>query len=909
MAELRLGPPKGENFQIRKASDYKMSKRKWLRAVLIGGILLLAASFGFSRALRASAARRYLIAQLTANFGRPVDVSWFDFSLLDGARIEAHFVSVSDDPHFGNEYFLRADTLSAGLHWTALLAGRFEFGSVSLSRPSLNLARDAEGHWNIERWLPPASPPSARPGFVGPLAPPRDVRAARPYRIDMNGGRINFKQGDNKSPFALDDVSGRVEQDGAGRWQLDLESRPMRAGVELQDIGTLRLRGSIAGTTARLQPADLNLTWRAGSLADTLRLVRQNDYGMRGQIAVDLTARIAPRQSSPVRDADSVRAQWSVSGVARLTGMHSWRLAERDADPATNLSVELNWRPGERRAEIRKLLVEMPSSRLQGVGDLDWAHGFHPQLRIDSSKVALGDVLSWYRALRPEVAEDLRADCVLGVDLKLGGWPIQLQQGSMESVGGTLTAKSLSAPLQIGALSARVSHGGIDFAPAAISFASAPAEVESGELPSGSGVKNSFVIRGSLIPRADGVFRWPVDWNFSIEGATSRVQDWLVLSRALAQPVNSDWTAAGGFAVKMRGVRLAVSSAVPWLGTMDFLGLTLSPAYVNQSVRLPKAHVEFASSQRTVTLSAAEAFGAVWHGSISRKNSDTQWTFDLSADHLDSSELDRWLGPRARPAGFLARFAASNSTADADPPADAMVTRLAARGRLRAGTIDIPPMHIEQFDGEAELAGRAIRIRKAQANFFGGKISGSLDARLLPDPSYEFQGRFDRVDLGELGRAVSFLDGRTGGYASAALTLSAHGIGREVLIGSMEGQGTFNGRNVALSDLNLASVFPGDNSDTSVDTFSSVQGMYRIQAGEIDLSNFVMDNSRGRLEADGRIDFSHALNIRVRPSILQAATPPASASPQSFLLSGTIEIPKLVDLSAVSTPPVRLRSR
>ena len=885
-----------------------MTKRKWLRVVLIGGVLLLAASFGFSRALRASAARRYLIAHLTASFGRPVDVSWFDFSLLDGARIEAHFVSVSDDPHFGNEYFLRADTLTAGLRWTALLAGRFEFGSVSLSRPSLNLARDAEGHWNIERWLPPASQPGSRPGFVGPLAPSPDVRAARPARIDVDGGRINFKQGDNKSPFALVDVSGRVEQNGAGRWQLDLEARPMRAGVELQDIGTLRLRGSIAGTTARLQPAELNLTWRAASLADTLRLVRQDDYGMRGQLAVDLNARIAPAESSPVRDADSGGAQWSISGVARLTGMHGWRLPERGTDPAANLSVEINWRPGERRAEIRKLLVEMPASHLQGIGDLDWAHGFQPQLHIVSSTLALGDVLSWYRALRPEVAEDLRADCALGVDITLGGWPIQLQQGGIASVGGTLTAKSLPAPLQIGAVKASVSRGGIDFAPTEISFASASAGAPRDDAPASSEPQNSFVLRGSLFPRADGVFRWPPDWNFSIEGATPRVQDWLALTRALAQPMNSGWTAAGGLAVKMRRVHLAVSPPVPWIGTMDFLGLTLSPAYINQPVRLPKAHVEFAPLQRTITFSAAEAFGAVWHGSIARKYSDKQWTFDLSADHLDAADLDRWLGPRARP-GFLARFTGSNSAATAAPLADAVVTRLAARGRLRAGVIDIPPMHIEQFDGEVELAGRTIRIRKAQADFFGGKISGSLDAQLLPDPSYEFQGRFDRVDLAQLGRAVPFLNDRIGGNVSAALTLSAHGIGRQDLIGSMQGQGTLTGRNAALSGLDLSAVFPGDNPDVAPDTFSSVQGTYRIQNKGIDLANFVLDNSRGRLEAEGRIDFFHALNIRVRPSIFQAATAPASASPPSFLLGGTIEIPKLVLPSAASKPPARSNFR
>lgn len=882
-----------------------MTKRKWLRAILIGGVLLLAASFGFSRALRAGAARRYLIAHLAASFGRPVEVSWFDFSLLDGARIEAHLVSVSDDPQFGNEYFLRADTLTAGLRWTALFAGRFEFGSVSLLRPSLNLGRDAEGHWNIERWLPPASQPMARPGFVGPVAPSSDVRAARPYRIDVDGGRINFKQRDTKSPFALVDVSGRVEQTGAGRWQLDLEARPMRAGVELQDIGSVRLRGSIAGTTARLQPADLNLTWRAASVADALRLVRRDDYGMRGRLGVDLNARIAPQESSPIRGENSGGAQWSISGVARLTGMHGWRLTERDSDPAANLSLEMNWRLGERRAEIRKLLVEMPASRLQGSGDLDWAHGFHPELHIESSTLALGDVLSWYRALQPDVAEDLRADCALGLDMKLGGWPLQLQQGAMASVGGTLTSKSLPAPLRIGAMNVSISRGELEFAPAEFSFAATPAKAESDKTQSSSELGNSFVVRGALFPQANGMLRWPPDWSFSVEGAASRVQYWLALSAALGQPVNSGWTAAGGLALKLHGGHRADSPEFPWLGTMDFVGLALSPAYVNQPLLLPKAHVEFAPSQRTITLSAAEAFGAVWQGSIARKNSDKQWTFDLSADRIDVTELDRWLGPRARPS-FLARFTGSNSAANAVPLADSVVTRIAARGRLRAGVIEIPPMHIEKFDGEAELAGRAVRIRKAQADFFGGKISGSLDARLLPDPSYEFQGSFSHVDLAQIGRAVPFLNSRIGGIASATLTLSAHGIGRQNLSESLKGNGTISARNIELRGLEFPATFPGQEPGTATISFSSAQGTFRIQGRAINVSDFALNHLRGLEVADGQIDFSHALNLRLRSS---PATAPASASPPDYFLNGTLENPKLVLPSAVPKPPARPSSR
>lgn len=870
--------------------------------------MLAVASFGISRALRASRARRFLVERLAASFGRPVDVSTFDFSLLDGARIEAHSVSVSDDPHFGNEYFLRADTLSAGLRWTALLAGRFEFGSISLERPSLNLVRDAEGHWNIERWLPPAPPAGARPGFVGPLAPSSNARPLRPSQIDVDGGRINFKQGDNKSPFALVDVSGRVEQDPAGRWQLDLEARPMRAGVELQDIGTLRLRGSIAGTTARLQPAALNLIWRDASVADALRFVRQNDYGMRGRLALDLDAHIAPQESPTARDAASGGAQWSISGVARLTGMHSWRLPERDTDPAANLSVDMNWQLGEAHAEVRKLLLELPASRLQGAGDVNWAHGLYPQLHVEGSTLALADVLSWYRALQPDVGADLRAEGLLGVDLEAGGWPIQFLRGAITGTGGTLTAKTLPAPLRIGALKASLSGGGIDVAPAEISFAPTPLRAGPEQVKTGSDPRDSFVVRGSLFQAENGRFRWPLNWNFSIEGSTSRVQDWLALSAALAQPANPGWTAEGGLAVKMRGAHRTGSPESPWLGTMDFLGLTLNPAYVNQPVRLPKAHIEFAPLVRTITLSEANAFGTGWHGSITRKNSDKEWTFDLTVDHLDTAELDRWLGPRARP-GFLARFTGSAPAASPPLAAGGVITRLAARGRLRAGAIDLPPMHIQQFDGEAELDGRTVRIRKAQAGFFGGKIFGSFDARLLPDPSYEFQGRFDRVDLAQLARAVPFLNARMGGSASATLALSAHGIGRQNLIGSLQGQGTLSGQNVVLRGLDLAGAFPEDTPDPPPDLFSSIQGNYRIREKGIDLTDFVMDNPRGSLDAEGRIDFSHTLNLRFRPSIFQAATDPPSASPPGFLLNGTIEAPKLVLPPAATKPAARSASR
>ena len=869
-----------------------MSKRKWLRWILTLAIALFAASAGLSRALRTSPARRYLTAHLEASFGRPVDVGRFDFSLLDGARLEAHSVTVSEDSRFGHEYFLRAETLTAGLRWPALLSGRFEFGTLSLSRPSLNLVRDAQGRWNIERWLPSASPGMSPPGFVGPPAAPRGISTARLYRIDVDGGRINFKQGDDKSPFALLDVSGRLEQDSAGRWELDLEARPMRVGVELQEIGTLRLRGNIAGTSARLQPADLRLTWRDVSLADALRLSSQFDYGVRGELAVDLSARVAPPNPASNDAAGPSGAQWSISGVARLTGIHGWKLPGRATDPAVNFSLEAAWRLGRGRAEIGKFLVEMPNSRLQGSGNLDWEHGFHPQLHIESSSLGLGDLLAWYRAFRPGIAENLGLEGTLGVDATLSGWPLQLEQGALAGVGGRLTAASLP-PLHIGAINASMSRDGLDFAPTEISFPATASKGTSGTISAVETHPNAFTLRGTIFPDSPGALRWPPNWSFSIEGETSRIEDWIALSQTLAQPHFSGWTAAGGLAMNMRGVHRTGSPATLWLGTVDFRGLAATPPFVNQPLRFPRTHIEFSQSQRTITLFAAGAFGATWRGTVGRKDADGQWTFDLSADHLDASELDRWLGPRARP-GLLAWYRGLGKPAADTSERDTVIARMAARGRLRVAEIVLAPLRLERFDGEAELVGRTITIRKAQADFFGGKMAGGFDAQLLADPSYRFQGSFDRVDLARLGHAVPSLSNRISGTASATVTFAAHGVGRENLVRSMEGDGTMNARNAELRGLDLASLVPGGNRDSPPGRFASAKGSFHIGSGGIETADFVLDNSQGRFQAEGHIDFSRTLNFRIHPSVFHATTSPANASPLSFLLSGTVEAPKLV---------------
>src|SRR5260370_2170751 len=96
--------------------------------------------------------------------------------------------------------------------------------------------------------------------------------------------------GDEKLPFAFLGVSGSVEQVSSGRWRLQLEAQPWRSGVTLQSTGTMLVRGDVAGTSARLQPAELHVQWCKVSLADLFPLLRRQDYRLRGVFPMDVTS-------------------------------------------------------------------------------------------------------------------------------------------------------------------------------------------------------------------------------------------------------------------------------------------------------------------------------------------------------------------------------------------------------------------------------------------------------------------------------------------------------------------------------------------------------------------------------------------------------------------------------------------
>src|SRR5207253_590942 len=177
-------------------------------------------------------------------------------------------------------------------------------------------------------WLPPAKNTSTQGlQIYGPPSPVPPVNHLQ--KIKFYEGRIDFKNQQEKLPFACTGVAGSVEQVSPGRWQLQLEAQPWRSGVLLQSVGSIKVLGDLAGTSTRLQPAEITLHWSEASMADVFRLFRGQDYGLRGVFALDATAKSGLTKEDAPGD-------WRFTVQGRARQMHRWNLTERSDNPRLN---------------------------------------------------------------------------------------------------------------------------------------------------------------------------------------------------------------------------------------------------------------------------------------------------------------------------------------------------------------------------------------------------------------------------------------------------------------------------------------------------------------------------------------------------------------------------------------------
>lgn len=385
--------------------EHATPNRKIRRRVILGGlvVLILAALILTPPYVNVNRYRRRITTTMSQSLGRPVHLDNVTLHLLPVPGLTLSNLVVSEDPAFGYEPIIRANTVEATLRASSLWRRHVEFSTIRFIDPSVNLVRNAQGKWNLEDVLMQASHVETAPTAQRTAGP-----APRFPYIEATGARMNIKLGNEKMPFSLTETQFALWLPSPQLWRVRMRGKPTRTDSNVSQTGEMALEGSLQRAPKMADvPLDLRATWNGAPLGEASHLLTGNDAGWRGTVFVE--TRIAGRlgeasvathlQLNDLRRADFVPVQpldvtvdcSSTADVARATLTNATCVMPvGDAKPLTltAASVDLE-KPKASQAKITATDVPLPWA-------FSWAKLFSQE--IPASLEPAGDIngeLAW----------------------------------------------------------------------------------------------------------------------------------------------------------------------------------------------------------------------------------------------------------------------------------------------------------------------------------------------------------------------------------------------------------------------------------------------------------------------------------------------------------------------------------
>lgn len=862
-------------------------------------LFVFALQFGVNQILRAHRIHNALIARLERTFGRRVEVRAFTVSLLPLPSLGADGISVGEDPAFGNEYFLRADHFSARLRLLGLLRGRLEFGTLSLDHPSLILVKNADGRWNLERWLPPASLENIAPGKSA-AAKPADIAASRLATINITDGRVNFKLGDDKKPFAFTSVKGSVEQVSFGRWQINLEAEPWRSGVQLQSTGTIQVQGEVAGTSVRLRPARLQIRWSRASLADFVRLARGEDEGVRGLFDLDATAESGTKNTR----ADAPAGEWSFSLNARASEIHRWDITQRADNPKAMLQAKGRWLPSNGNIDVDELALSGPKSNLRGKAGLSTVPQTNFFVSLDSAGIQASDALAWYRAFVPGVVEGVSADQYFTGGAAFHGWPIQLDAAAFSSFGGTLTLPGRKEPVRVGP-----AHGGMEksafvIEPVQVFWPKTfEAKIEPAKKPEATKAKIQVPATTSMTLS----LRYDFDakeGSIGIVGATEAPDEPFNAAAAFGKQWNRGWDWTGALAANLQR-DWGNAATAGWNGKIDFQKGELQIAGLNLPVKVKSANLQWRHGRKSASLQSVEAFGADWDGDVSENApvasgaAIPRWRFKLHGSSITAADLDRWVGPRARPTWLQRLLPAVLGGSSAQPPdASEFLRTVDAEGDLSVDEFNLEKLKFRQLRAHATLRDLRLQLQDCQTQWAGGSLQGTLTATFDATPVYALDLQANGINLAQISLGGKISD-RVTGTLGGTLSLKTEGIGRESLLEKLTGEGRVQLKKIEFRGWDLHTTMAAGAPHAGASKWTDGEGVFHVSGRSIEVNHLLVRTQQEEISLKGSVSFGREVDLT-----LGSAPTGKVKSPHAehvMQISGPLDGPKV----AIQTVPAQ----
>jgi hypothetical protein len=385
--------------------------------------------------------------------------------------------------------------------------------------------------------------------------------------------------------------------------------------------------------------------------------------------------------------------------------------------------------------------------------------------------------------------------------------------------------------------------------------------------------------------------------SVNLDGRVERVEDVLKVLAAFGHPINRGWELTGATSAALRYQWDVAQTNARWNGHLDFSNSTLQAAGMNQPLQVNKARFEWHDGLRTASILDVDGFGTNWTGKLTQANApdsdgSVKWIVQLHADHLDAAELDRWIGPRARPSWLQRLLTSLLGSANNTPAASELVRRVNAEGEVRVDQFTLEKIKLTQVRAEGALHDLRLELRQADALWAGGSLRARMRAAFLPRPSYDVSVDLDRVDLAQLPAPAS-LPERFAGLASGTVHLTTQGVGREELLQRLAGKGEVRLRDVEFRGWDVSASMADGAPREGGSRWASGQGAFTIHDRGISLPGLRLASGSELTLIKGTVSFAQESDLTLQTLLREQSDNRLPEQGYVLRISGPLDLPRV----------------
>jgi uncharacterized protein involved in outer membrane biogenesis len=836
------------------------------RRVLAAAVVILLGLFVLRPG--ASQLKARITNSISRAVARPADVGSVQLRLLPPG-FDLQNVVIYEDPAFGAEPMLRAPEVTASVRLTSLLRGRLDISRLELTEPSLNLVRRADGRWNWEALLER----TARTPLAPTAKSKSEARPGFPY-IEASSGRINFKAGAEKKPYALLNADFALWQESENEWGVRLTAEPLRTDMSLSDTGVLRMNGTWqrAGSL-RETPLQFSVEWDRAQLGQLTKLVSGNDKGWRGEVRVDAAL-------------NGIPAAMKVAADMSIADFHRYDIAD---SAGLRLAAHCNGSYSSVEAMVRGIECGAPVGdgriTLSGDAGLPGMHAINLALKVEDVPAnALAQVAR--RAKKNLPADLISAGMVQG-DFSVTE---DAESRALEFAGrgeiANLRLQSAKTKVEFAAASipfvlssGRGSAGGAKSKGLREDGTAQSADglrVEFGPFPAALGRPAPAQVRG-WIGRAG--------YEMAIRGDGDIVHT-LRLATLLGLPAMKasvegtaqiDLQIAGSWAGNVAGTQS--SFALPEvMGTVQLRNVQAMVRGVKSRIEIVSAELKLLHDGVRVEQLNAQAADAHWTGSLTLPRGCGMAGacvvgFNLNSDDVSLSAVHDWLSAAPSQRRWYQVLTAEKAVAPS------LLENLRASGKVSVGRLRIHNVAAEKVSAALDLEHGKLKLSDLRGDLLGGKHRGEWLVDFSgATPIFSGSGTLSAISLQKMADAMN--DPWISGTAGGNYQITESSMDGAAFWQAAEGTLQFDVRDGALPHIALAR-------DEELRVMSW-NGHARLHAGKIEIEQGKLVSPVGAYEMTGTASLGRALDLKL------------TRAGAGYSITGTLAEPR-VEMSTAET--------